>query len=400
MEPFGKLPCNALEEVWVSLRESQGEASLELQVRTPTTSGKTSPLWDREGILLPIDQLPRLLELLTQVREVCINRGYLYESGPGSVVTMQHGESVVLPLQRRTTVARRDPRIPVRVPVECHVVGAEGIPSTRRVSGEIRDISLHGAQVCLPQRLPRLKQVDVAGLLDGGPFQARAQVVNLQSEAHRDPATGLHRHGLQWVAMEPTSRALLTTAIARRSESGPVLPPLHPTAPPGDPGPPVPPEDCPTPPAVSSEVDAEAASSGLFGDTPGSSLLESLERRRATRTTLPQPVPVRVRGQAAQEVRLLDLSLTGARIEHLGAVQPGSPCVLEFPAGRSPLALSARVARSRALGDREDSTGTPQRRYESGLMFVEVTPDQQATLARIVEWLTLGGTAEGLLTSS
>jgi c-di-GMP-binding flagellar brake protein YcgR len=399
MEPFGKLPCNALEEVWVSLRESLGKASLELRVCTLAPAGKTSPRSDREAILLPIDQLPRLLELLTQVRQICISRGYLYESVSASVVTMQHGESVVLPLQRRTTVARRDPRIPMRLAVDCRVVEAEGILSTRRVSGEIRDISLRGAQIWLPQRLPRFKTVDIAGLLDGSMFQARAQVVNIQPEALRDPATGCHRHGLQWVSMEPRPRALLTTAIARRSESVPAMPAPHPTAPPGEPSPPGLLEVCPASPAVAPEVNGEAASAGLFGGTPGPSLLESLERRRATRIALPRPVPVRVQGQAVREVRLLDLSLTGARIEHIGALQPGSPCVLEFVAGRSPLALSTRVTRSRALGEQGDPTDTRQPRYESGLMFVEVTPDQQAALARIVEWLTLGGSAEGLLTS-
>ena len=400
MEHLGKVPCNSLEEVWVSLLEIQGKAHLEFRVRAISASGKTSPLSAREAILLPIDQLQSLLRLLTQIRELCIKRGLLYEPGPASAVTMQQGESIALPLQRRATTARRDPRIPLRLPVECRLVEAEGIRPTKPVSGEIRDISLRGAQVWLPQRLPRFKQVDVAGLLDGSGFHARAQVVSVELESNRDPTTGFHRHGLQWVAMEPKPREILSTAIASRSEGGQAMTPPHRPEPPRDTGPPVPAEDRTPPTEVASVVDGEDSPAGLPGGTSGTSLSESLERRRATRVALPQPVPVRARGQVAVEVRLLDLSLIGGRIEHLGSLQPDSPCVLEFPAASSPLALSARVIHSSALGDKEGPTGPRQLRYESGLTFVEVTPAQQATLARIVEWLALGGTAEGILTIS
>jgi hypothetical protein len=102
----------------------------------------------------------------------------------------------------------------------------------------------------------------------------------------------------------------------------------------------------------------------------------------------------------AREVWLLDLSLTGARIEHRAPLRPGTSCALGFPAALSPLVLAARVVHSVVLGDAPGPRGTRQRRYATGLTFVDVTPEQQAVLKRIVEWLALGGSAEGILTVS
>ncbi|HSB78272.1 MAG TPA: PilZ domain-containing protein [Candidatus Methylomirabilis sp.] len=379
MEHLGKVPCNPLEELWVSLREIQGKPQLELRIRTISASGKTPPLSEREPVLLPIGQLESLLRLLTRAREFCINRGLLYEPGPATVVTMEQGESIALSLEKRGITVRRDPRIPVRLSVECRLVESEGNRLPKPVSGEMRDISIRGAQVWLPQRLPRFKHVDVSGLLDGMGFQARAQIANVGLESNRDPTTGFHRHGLQWVAMEPKQREILTTAITKRSESAQGKTPSAELA-----------------PVVDGEESPEEILEGTLGTPPP----ETLERRRAARVPLPQPVPVRARGEAAREVRLLDLSLIGSRIEHQGSLQPGSLCVLDFPIASSPLALSARVIHSRALGDTGEPAGTRQLRYESGLTFVDVTPDQQTALARIVEWLALGGTVEGILTSS
>lgn len=378
MEHLGKVPCNPLEELWISLREVQGKAHLELRIRTISASGKTPPLLEREPILLPISQLQSLLQLLTQAREFCVSRGILYEAGPATLVTMEHGESIAVSLEKRGISVRRDPRIPVRLSVECRLVESEGTRPAKPVSGEIRDISIRGAQVWLPQRLPRFKHVDVSGLLDGKGFQARAQIANVGLEANRDPTTGFHRHGLQWVAMEPKQREILTTAITKRSKT----------------------EQAMTPPTeVASVVVGEEKPEEFLEGTLGTSSPETLERRRAERVALPQPVPLRTRGEAAREVRLLELSLIGSRIEHQGSLQPGSLCVLEFPIASSPLALSARVIHSRARGDKGEPAGTRQLRYESGLTFVDVTPDQQTVLARIVEWLALGGTVEGILKS-
>ena len=136
------------------------------------------------------------------------------------------------------------------------------------------------------------------------------------------------------------------------------------------------------------------------GSTKATRMTASNERRRAPRVVMPQPTPVRARARGTLEVRLLDLSLSGARIEHLGLLRPGASCELEFPAALSPLILSGRVVRSAVVGDEQGPASDRQLRYETGLAFVDVTPDQQAVLTRILEWIALGGTTEGLLTMS
>ena len=400
MEHVGKVPCGPLEEVWVSLGEVHGKPQLELRIRGASAPDKAPLLPEHQGILLPVDQLPSLLRLLTRLREVCVTRGLLSDTGQASVVMMEQGDSIVLPLQKRAIVARRDPRMPLRLPVECRLVDTEGFRPLKPISGEIRDISLHGGQVWLPRRLPRFTHVDIAGLLDGKGFQARAQVVNVEPESKRDPTTGYYRHGLKWVAMEPKPREILTAAIAKRSEGPEEVTLPHRRETPRDAGPPGSQDERTPPTEGASVIDGEVSSAGLYGGPSGTSLSEAVERRRAPRVPLPEPVPVRARAKDSLEVWLLDLSLIGGRIDHLGPLQPGSLCVLEFPAASSPLALSARVIHSSPLGGKEGPGDTRLLRHETGLTFVDVTPEQQAVLNRIVDWLSLGGTAKGILTVS
>ncbi|HSB69129.1 MAG TPA: PilZ domain-containing protein [Candidatus Methylomirabilis sp.] len=221
MEHFGKIACSKLAEVWVSLQEVQGKPHLVLRIYDTPPPGAPSPIPRREAIALPIDQLPILLRVLTHAQEICMSRGLLYAPATTSVVVMQDGVAVSLPLQERTTKARQHTRVPVQVPVECRLVEPDKFWPDKSVSGEIRDLSLGGAQVWLRKRFPRFKEVSVACIIDGKGFQARAQVVSVELESHKDPETGLHRHGLRWVAMEPKAREVLTEVISRRSKGGP-----------------------------------------------------------------------------------------------------------------------------------------------------------------------------------
>jgi hypothetical protein len=85
------------------------------------------------------------------------------------------------------------------------------------------------------------------------------------------------------------------------------------------------------------------------------------------------------------EVSLLDLSLKGARIEHLNLLRPGSACHLELPATLGPLVLTAQVVWSRVLGTEVSPEGERLLRYQSGLMFPQVTPEQHALLVHALE---------------
>lgn len=99
-----------------------------------------------------------------------------------------------------------------------------------------------------------------------------------------------------------------------------------------------------------------------------------------------------VRAGATLEVRLVDLSATGARIEHAHPLTPGSNCTFEFPPTFGALVLSARIVHSIPLTDSESVEGDEIRhyRYQSGLTFVEVTAEQQAVLEAVLERLSPG----------
>ncbi len=121
-----------------------------------------------------------------------------------------------------------------------------------------------------------------------------------------------------------------------------------------------------------------------------------LRRNRAVRSRVVMVPPLPVRSRAGMQLRLLDLSLSGACIEHLTRLQPGASCVLEFPPALGPFTLSAQVVRSLVVGVELGPEETRRLRYESGVAFVQVTPDQRAALAQVLEHLAAGETETGV----
>ena len=119
------------------------------------------------------------------------------------------------------------------------------------------------------------------------------------------------------------------------------------------------------------------------------------ERRGTPR--LPITANVGARARATLEVRLVDLSVRGARIEHVDLLRPGSACAFQFPPAIGSLVLSARVIHSTVVGSTQNTDGERHLRYQTGLQFVGVTPDQRSVLESIVERLTPGGGVEVLL---
>jgi hypothetical protein len=91
------------------------------------------------------------------------------------------------------------------------------------------------------------------------------------------------------------------------------------------------------------------------------------------------------------DAHLLDLSSTGARIEHHNLLRPGMLCALELPPSVGPLSLSVRVVRSAVAGTKDTPAGERLLCYESGLAFVDLTPDQQAALDSILGRLAPDG---------
>lgn len=114
-------------------------------------------------------------------------------------------------------------------------------------------------------------------------------------------------------------------------------------------------------------------------------MVEMPERRQAVRIVVPWRLSGRVLD--GREVRILDLSTAGVGVEHDDPLQPGASCTMEIPLPFGPLQLGARVVWSLLRDDGEIREGSPRCRYQSGLAFTGLTPEQRAALARALETL-------------
>ena len=112
------------------------------------------------------------------------------------------------------------------------------------------------------------------------------------------------------------------------------------------------------------------------------------ERRKATRILVTGRLGARAR--ATLNVRLVDLSRSGARIEHSGLLRPGATYAFELPPALGSLVLTAKVVHSRVVGTEPTPEGERLLLYQSGLTFVGITAEQQVGLAAVLEHLTPG----------
>lgn len=119
-------------------------------------------------------------------------------------------------------------------------------------------------------------------------------------------------------------------------------------------------------------------------------------RPRELRVAMVQSVPVRAR--PSMKLKLLEIGVGGARVEHLTPLWPGFSCVLEFPPALGALVLATRVVRSVVVGVERGPRETRKLRYESGIAFVNVTPPQQAVLTELLKQLSSGQGEEGVVT--
>lgn len=115
----------------------------------------------------------------------------------------------------------------------------------------------------------------------------------------------------------------------------------------------------------------------------------SHERRGAVRVVITERLGGRAR--ATLEVRLLDLSATGARIAHLDLLRPGVIYAFQLPPALGALPLSVRVVHSRVVGTEPSPAGERILRYESGVVFLGLTEEQRSTLERLIAQLVPDG---------
>jgi hypothetical protein len=115
-------------------------------------------------------------------------------------------------------------------------------------------------------------------------------------------------------------------------------------------------------------------------------MAEYREKRAAPRTALPKDYIALASN--AVEVHLVDLSLTGARIEHWGVLNPGVSCELRLPALVGHLTVSAQVVWCTILRAERRAGGDRRLRSRSGLRFATLTTHQHAMLVGTLGQLT------------
>jgi len=113
---------------------------------------------------------------------------------------------------------------------------------------------------------------------------------------------------------------------------------------------------------------------------------EEQERRAVARIQLANRPVARVRG--LPEVRLLDLSLTGAQIEHLDLLRPGTTCTLDLPPPSAALSLPVQVVWCAVIGRKRKVGSASHLVSRSGLRFTTLTGAQHTALADTLQYLT------------
>ena len=111
---------------------------------------------------------------------------------------------------------------------------------------------------------------------------------------------------------------------------------------------------------------------------------EDQERRAVPRTRVADRPTARVPG--VRQVRLLDLSVAGAQIEHLDPLSPGVACVLDLPPPSGAVNLPAQVVWCTVIGRNRRVRGESHLVARSGLQFTTLTPEQQAALAETLHY--------------
>ncbi len=109
---------------------------------------------------------------------------------------------------------------------------------------------------------------------------------------------------------------------------------------------------------------------------------EDLERRQAIRVAFVRHP--RAQANDTLEVRVLDLSATGARITLAEELDHGFRCTLQLSPELGSLILGARVVWSGVFGAEQTEQGERHIIYQSGLHFPDLTSEQQATLTRLL----------------
>ncbi len=114
---------------------------------------------------------------------------------------------------------------------------------------------------------------------------------------------------------------------------------------------------------------------------------EGVDRRRHGRAQL----HATVHGTAglSSNLRVVDLSPAGARVEHAHDLSPGRACVLDLHLNGVEVHLRAHVAWCQLYSVGSDPDGAEEVRYRSGLAFTDLRADVVAHLQEYLATLKM-----------
>lgn len=206
---FGRFSRNEFGEIQVSLEDLQGELYLDLRIYSRPVHQAEGSRAEPETILVPVRMLRDLCEILERTKEDLVKERLVDTPTPEKVITTQTRKPVfVLRAEqpRSQPDRRREPRVPVRLPVACRFLSAPKdcppIPVRKHVTGETRDLSRGGAQVWLPEQFPIGAHLAVFMRTGELTFRAQTEVKGVAT----NPEHGNYRHNLQWLVLDPQAR--------------------------------------------------------------------------------------------------------------------------------------------------------------------------------------------------
>jgi len=109
------------------------------------------------------------------------------------------------------------------------------------------------------------------------------------------------------------------------------------------------------------------------------------ERRHVARLTIPSQLGSP--GLESQEVRFVDLSREGARVEHPDPLHAGLMCLVDLPPALGRGSLSGRIVWSKLHRTEQSLDGERRRYFQSGLTWAELTPGQLGALVAALDIL-------------
>lgn len=118
---------------------------------------------------------------------------------------------------------------------------------------------------------------------------------------------------------------------------------------------------------------------------------EFRERRRAPRVAIVGRVNSKIRPTI--EASLVNLSTTGALIEHATLIRPTSRCELLIRTEPGELHLKAKAIRSVVHRSVRTETGATEFIYHTGVEFLDLRPEDQEQLATLLQAFQASGGA-------